>query len=80
MLAYKRGDKMIAAEKYTLEKYNLTLKAYLKQETNRGVSDCQMAKEFNVNRHTIANWKRLTGLITVKRAISPYTNKGDLAS
>ena len=70
MLNYKVGAKMAAAEAYTQSKHNMTLKAYLRDKTNRGVSDIELSKEFGVSRHTIANWKRLLGIVVVKRALT----------
>lgn len=70
---------MAAAEAYTQSKHNMTLKAYLRDKTNRGVSDIELSKKFGVSRHTICNWKRLLGIVVVKRAltVTKTITKGD---
>lgn len=70
---YKVGAKMKAAEAYTQAKHRKSLKAYLRDKTNRNVSDIELSLEFGVSRHTICNWKRLLGIIVVKRAFSTQT-------
>ncbi len=65
---YKVGAKMKEAEAYCQDKHRKSLKAYLRDKTNRNVSDIELSREFGVSRHTICNWKRLLGLIVVKRA------------
>lgn len=67
---YKVGAKMKAAEAYCQSKHRKSLKAYLRDKTNRNVSDIELSKEFAVSRHTIANWKRLLGIVVVKRALT----------
>lgn len=67
---YKVGAKMKAAEVYCQAKHRKSLKAYLRDKTNRGVSDIELSKEFGVSRHTICNWKRLLGIVVVKRALT----------
>ena len=49
--------------------HQMTLKDYLRVETNRGRGDCELGREFDVDRHTILNWKRLYKITTVRRAI-----------
>ena len=70
---YKVGAKMKTAEEYCQAKHRKSLKAYLRDKTNRGVSDIELSKEFGVSRHTICNWKRLLGIVVVKRALSTHT-------
>ena len=67
---FRVGAKMNAAETTVLRNYGIDLRTYLRQETNRGRDDTALGREFGVNRHTISNWKRLLGIVTVKRAIS----------
>lgn len=67
---YKVGAKMKTAEEYCQAKHRKSLKAYLRDKTNRGVSDIALGREFGVSRHTIANWKRLLGIVVVKRALT----------
>lgn len=67
---YKQGAKMKEAETYTQAKHRKSLKAYLRDRTNRNVSDIELSREFGVSRHTICNWKRLLGIIVVKRALT----------
>lgn len=69
---------MRLAEEICQSKHGVDLKTYLKQETNRGRFDKEIALEFpnpnkpgeHVHRHTVRNWKRLLGIATVKRAVS----------
>lgn len=70
---YKVGAKMKEAEAYCQSKHRKSLKAYLRDKTNRNVSDIELSREFGVSRHTICNWKRLLGIIVVKRAFSTQT-------
>ena len=70
MLNYKVGAKMKEAEEYCQSKHRKSLKNYLRDKTNRGVSDIALGREFGVSRHTIANWKRLLGIVVVKRALT----------
>ncbi len=67
---YKVGAKMKTAEEYCQSKHRKSLKAYLRDKTNRGVSDIALGREFGVSRHTIANWKRLLGIVVVRRALT----------
>lgn len=67
---YRVGAKMAAAEAYSQAKHRKSLKAYLRDKTNRGVSDIELSQEFGVSRHTICNWKRLLGIVVVKRALT----------
>lgn len=67
---YKQGAKMKEAETYTQSKHRKSLKAYLRDRTNRNVSDIELSREFGVSRHTICNWKRLLGIVVVKRALT----------
>lgn len=67
---YKVGAKMKTAEEYCQAKHRKSLKAYLRDRANRNVSDIELSKEFGVSRHTICNWKRLLGIIVVKRALT----------
>lgn len=70
MTDYRVGAKMKAAEEYCQAKHRKNLKAYLRDKTNRGMSDIELSKEFGVSRHTICNWKRLLGIVVVKRALT----------
>lgn len=70
---YRVGVKMAAAEAYTQAQHKMSLKAYLRDKTNRNVSDITLGREFGVSRHTICNWKRLLGIVVVKRALSTHT-------
>jgi len=65
---YRVGVKMKAAEDKCEREHKMTLKAYLRDQINRGRQDIELGKEFGVDRHTITNWKRLLGITTVKRA------------
>ena len=67
---YKVGAKMKEAEAYCQSKHRKSLKAYLRDKTNRNVSDIELSQEFGVSRHTICNWKRLLGIVVVKRALT----------
>ncbi len=67
---YKIGAKMKEAEAYCQAKHRKSLKAYLRDRTNRNVSDIELSHEFGVSRHTICNWKRLLGIVVVKRALT----------
>jgi len=60
------------AAEWTAKQHSLSLKHYLRQETERGRSDTSIATDFHVHRHTICNWKRLLGLVTVKRLIQRH--------
>ena len=66
-----------AAEAHIQKTKGVTLKVYLKIETDRGITDVAMGEYFGnilnsgkpISRHTIKNWKRHNGIITVRRAI-----------
>lgn len=58
---------MIEAERTSLRDHGFTLRDYLRSETNRGRSDVSLAREYQVSRHTIRNWKRLLGLVRITR-------------
>lgn len=70
---YRQGARMKAAEKRTQHDFKLSLKHYLRDQTNRGRSDIALGREFGVSRQTIGNWKRLLGLTMIRRAI--YKNR-----
>lgn len=67
---FRVGEKMRAGEAQAKQLRGVDLRTYLRQETNRGRPDTAIGRDFGVNRHTICNWKRLLGIVTVKRAIS----------
>ena len=58
---------MIEAERVSWQLHSMSLRDYLRTETNRGRSDVDLSREFRVSRHTIHNWKMLLGLVTVRR-------------
>lgn len=68
-MEYKVGAKMKTAEAYCQAKHRTSLKTYLRNMANRNVSDIELSQEFGVSRHSIANWKRLLGIVVVKRAL-----------
>lgn len=71
---YRPGQPMKDAEAWTKKTHDLSLKHYLRAETERGRSDKAIATDFSVHCHTICNWKRLLGLVTVRRVINRQTH------
>lgn len=59
------GAKMKAATARIKAQHKQSLLAYLRDQTNRGRTDCALGREFQVSRHTIRNWKSLLGLIKI---------------
>lgn len=71
-----------AADKHIQIVSGLSLKIYLKKETDRGITDVALGEYFGkvlnadhmpISRHTIKNWKRHNGIVTVRRALSIHT-------
>lgn len=67
----RKGQPMKAAEAYVRKKYDMTLKDWLRAEERRGRPDTDVARECNVSRHTVHNWKSLLGIQTVARKKLP---------
>ena len=61
----KMGAKMAAATARIKAQHNQTLGYYLRDQINRGRTDCALGREFGVSRHTIRNWQRILLLIKV---------------
>lgn len=68
MQYFRVGEKMKEAEDKVKREHNKDLKTYLRDAVNSNRSDCELSREFGVSRHTIRNWKRLLGVIVIKRA------------
>ncbi len=60
--------KLDAAEKAARKLGYRGIQDYMKRAIDSGQSDCAIARDFNVSRHTVRNWKHLLGIIVVKRA------------
>ena len=70
MPGYKVGAKMKRGEAQCQRDHGESLKPYLRKSINNNVSDITLGKEFGVDRKTIANWKRLLLIKTIRRAVA----------
>ncbi len=73
----RKGRAELRGEELCKRVHNMTLRDYLRRETNRGVKDTELAREFGVHRHTIRNWRRHFNLVLVTRVVSTRTNEKD---